>query len=435
MIKKPQKFTFSTIIVFILPMLVAVFIAMWIYMTKFIEVEMSFYLQAITNNFMRIERMESEGAPYEAIASELTMGDLKSGGCVAVYSTDSIIYGNSWNIYDQEMKVLGRVRHYKDKYGMEKSWCYVRAKDKHIYYSLSVVDCTRDRIYRLIIDTRDFLDTYILIGWYLVIATLSSVILSLVIYALYIVPKIRRLRDSETRMGAELAIAHDVQMGLVRQNDNHYSDDQVEVYGIVRPAREVGGDFFYYVRQDERFWFCVGDVSDKGAGAAILMAILMSRLRVSVELIKDLISVNKWLNRAVIEDGNGMFCTMLIGYIEGDTVTFINSGHCPPFIVSYDDASAVKEVRKVQMTPNIPIGVIEDYDFQVNSVTLNRNESLFLYTDGITDAVNNAHEMFGEKHLCDSLSRGSDILAEVEKWRAGVASWDDETELIIKRKA
>lgn len=409
-------------------MIIAVTIAMWVYMSKFLEIEMNYYLENIKYNYIRIENMEREDAPLEKIEAELTFNNMYR--CyVTNVSADSVIYGRKWKDKYDDIEFFGRVHNTIDESGLQKSWRRACANNRVYYYVLSAIDKQNDRIYWMFIPLRKFLGTYIYIGKYLFIATLVSIIFSLICYFYLIVPKIRRMRNSEARMSADLSLAHDVQMGLVRQNGTEYSDELFSVYGEVRPAREVGGDYFYYMRKNDRLYFCIGDVSDKGAAAAIMMAILTSRIRVATAFEISLMELTKELNNTIEDEGNGMFCTMLIGYVENDKVTYINCGHCSPFVIDSNGT-----VRKIEMMPNIPLGIDRNYNFTMDVFEFKAGETLYTYTDGIIDAVNYDGEMYGEKRLVESLAKTFDILDEVKKWRGHKHPWDDETELIITRK-
>lgn len=204
--------------------------------------------------------------------------------------------------------------------------------------------------------------------------------------------KLNEVRIKEQHIEDELAIARDIQRSLLPTGAS--SIPKVDVCGLQIPAKYVGGDLYdYYVRGNKLF-FCIGDVSGKGVPAALLMAISHSLFRTLSAHDESPESIMKSFN-AAINDNNSdmMFVTMFLGILDMETgvVRYCNAGHNPPIIIRNG------QPKYIATEPSLLLGVEPKATYTSHTLELAPGDSLFLYTDGLTEAENVRKELFGEE--------------------------------------
>ena len=242
------------------------------------------------------------------------------------------------------------------------------------------------------------------------------------------------------RMESELRIARDIQMSMVPSSFALYPG--LDMFASMTPAREVGGDLYGYLLTGDKLYFVVGDVSGKGVPASLFMA---QATRLFQTLAKQGMSpaeICSRINDALSgEDNEGnMFVTMFLGLLDlkSGHLSFCNAGHNPPIL-----GDPEKGCDFIQMHPNAPIGVLPGLDFQGDEIENIKGRPLFVYTDGLNEAENPAHEQFGDDRLLAFLRNCSfessrqvilDIAADVEKHRNGAEPNDDLTMMCLNIK-
>lgn len=213
---------------------------------------------------------------------------------------------------------------------------------------------------------------------------------------------------------------------------------QFDIYASMEAAKSVGGDFYDFFMIDEhRLGFVIGDVSGKGVPAAIFMAVSRTLIRATgiqgISAVDCINSVNKLL---CLESVSSMFVTVFYGILDIRTgkVDYVNAGHNPPFIVTPSG------ITKVEMTGGIVLGVFDDFEYESKSFTLNPGDYFFLFTDGVTEAFNDKEELFSDDRLEALLKeRGSisivdvvkDTFEAVNEFSKGVPQSDDITILSL----
>ena len=199
-------------------------------------------------------------------------------------------------------------------------------------------------------------------------------------------------QEAERRVvDRELALARDIQMGMLRRQPLGRSD--VDVAARQVPARQVGGDFYEYLVDGDRLWFIVADVAGKGMAAALMMAMSQTLFRAIAGLRLPLDEVVARLNREVARDNErGMFVTALAGCLDLPTgrLDLANAGHNLPYLLRRNGAVDVVAARNA-----LALGVMENVAFPVTELVLEPGDGLFLYTDGVCDAVNTLGAAFG----------------------------------------
>ena len=216
--------------------------------------------------------------------------------------------------------------------------------------------------------------------------------------------RLQAVNAEKERIGSELKIASGIQMGMLPKTFPPYPDrDEVSIYGILVPAKEVGGDLYDFYIRDEKLFFCLGDVSGKGVPASLVMAVTRSLFRtVSAHIDSPEMAMTQMNNAMSEMNESSLFVTLFIGILDLRTglLHFSNAGHCPPVILG-NGASALT------VDANIPLGVMPNWNFTAQQTTITPGQTIFLYTDGLTEAENANHAQFGEEHMMEFLSSAS----------------------------
>jgi len=249
------------------------------------------------------------------------------------------------------------------------------------------------------------------------------------------------------KIRSELRIAHEIQMSMLSRTFPAFPGrDEIDIYALLEPAKEVGGDLYdFFFIDNEHLCFLIGDVSDKGVPAALFMARSKSLIRATSMLLKreqpgipspsEIISeVNTELYR---DNDHCMFLTLLLGILNVKTghLVLSNAGHNPPYLLLEDRVELIKLPYKA------PLGIRPQVQYTSEEFIMHDNQSIFLYTDGITEAINKNDKFFGEKKLEKTLRTQSHlrpyavlkmIINEVHQFADGTQQSDDITMLAIQ---
>lgn len=218
------------------------------------------------------------------------------------------------------------------------------------------------------------------------------------------IENLKQTTSDKEKIESELRIAREIQMGMIPKIFPPFPDlKEIDLYAMMEPAKEVGGDLYdFFLIDDKHLCFAIGDVSGKGVPASLFMAITRTLLRTVAPKQESPSEIVKTLNQSLSQgNDSSMFVTFFIGIIdvESGILKYVNAGHNPPVIIHSEGTIEMFEVTK-----NIPIGLYDDYDFEEKECTLSKNDRLFLYTDGITEAENWDQELYSEEKLLKSLS-------------------------------
>ncbi|MGD2164872.1 MAG: PP2C family protein-serine/threonine phosphatase [Anaerolineae bacterium] len=211
----------------------------------------------------------------------------------------------------------------------------------------------------------------------------------------------------------------------------------------LEPARETAGDFYDVIPlPNGHLAILVADVTDKGMGAALYMALSRTLIRtyaVEYDARPDLLfkAVNE---RILLDTRASLFVTVFYGILDpvGGTLTYSNAGHNPPYLLSARDRNRVEELGRTGM----PLGVLEDATWQQGVVEIEPRDLLVVYSDGITEAQDRHETCFGRGRLLGiaqaSLGRSArdirDVLiAEVHEFAGDVPQFDDITLMVVVR--
>lgn len=238
------------------------------------------------------------------------------------------------------------------------------------------------------------------------------------------------------RIGSELRIASDIQNGMLPKTFPPYPDlEELALYGALMSAKEVGGDLYDFYVRDYKAFFCIGDVSGKGVSASLLMAVTRSLFRSFSSRIDDPGEIISQVNNAMSEmNENSMFVTLFVGVLDLHTgnLTYSNAGHCAPVLLG-------GEPTFLTVDANIPVGVMSEWQFSSQQTTINPGQTVFLYTDGLTEAENANLEQFGEERMLKVLGQSDtaprplveNILQTVKTFVGTTDQSDDLTMLAI----
>ena len=190
----------------------------------------------------------------------------------------------------------------------------------------------------------------------------------------------------------------------------------VDMSGMVVPAKEVGGDLYDFYDRDGKLFFCIGDVSGKGVPAALVMSVTRSLFRSVSTQDKNPQRIVTAMNESLADmNNNDMFVTCFLGVLDLSTghLKYCNAGHNAPVRIGPGTAAFLDVV------PNLALGVVSGTQYKEQETDLSSGEGLFLYTDGLTEAENAEHALFGEKRLLENAVRfgGGKADAFVSRWR------------------
>jgi phosphoserine phosphatase RsbU/P len=240
-----------------------------------------------------------------------------------------------------------------------------------------------------------------------------------------------------------LELATEIQMGLVPKDFPALPEfKEIDIYATMIPALEVGGDFYDFFPLDfDRICFIIGDVSDKGFPAALFMAMTRTAFRMSAIASSESIALTMTRVNQFLWESNPqqMFVTAFGGILDLRTgrVDYADAGHEPPFILQ-----ASGTVLKVNKVGGIVLGFMPGQEFPGGTLQLNPGDALVLYTDGVTEAMNVGHQLFGAQAIEQTLSRAGQtpaseriikvLLEDMRVFVGEAHQSDDITMLVIK---
>jgi len=252
------------------------------------------------------------------------------------------------------------------------------------------------------------------------------IIIFLIIYTLRRRQQLRELRraydrleettSAKERIESELRIARDIQMSMVPRVFPAFPDrTDIDLYALMVPAKEVGGDLYDFFIEGDSFHFCVGDVSGKGVPASMTMAVAVNLFR---SVSKDGYSpaeVATKINATLSADNeNSLFVTMFIGQVDLKTgrMDFCNAGHNPPLIGTPRPHSSQFDYHFITMEANAPIGLWPDMQFAGEHIDDIKGQPFFIYTDGVSEAENVSQQQFGEERMLRLLHHATQPFGE-----------------------
>ncbi len=266
-----------------------------------------------------------------------------------------------------------------------------------------------------------------LLGILMLIIILRAVIMNQIKY--------NELNDRKKVMENELQIARSIQMAMIPKIFPPFPDRKdLDMTATIVPAKEVGGDLYDFYIRDEKLFFCIGDVSGKGIPASLVMAVTRSMFRTLSTHEDDPARIVSLMNDSMADvNENNMFVTFFLGVLDLTTgqMRYCNAGHNAPVMLT--DTKWLLPV-----VSNLPIGVLKGFEFEGQETVMNDDDAIFLYTDGLSEAENSQHELFGEKRIYDVLGTRRSSADHMEAIKEAVSEFvgdapqsDDLTMLFI----
>jgi sigma-B regulation protein RsbU (phosphoserine phosphatase) len=246
---------------------------------------------------------------------------------------------------------------------------------------------------------------------------------------------------AKERIESELKIAHDIQMGILPKMFPPFPEKkELDIHATLLPAKEVGGDFYdFFFIDDDHLCFTIGDVSGKGVPASLFMAVTSTLIK--AKSAKDMTpaqiiqSVNVDL---CAESDSNMFVTAFLGILNIRTgkIEYSNGGHNIPYIIRKDG-----KVEILENTASLALGVMGSFQYQNKAAMLEAGDGIYLYTDGVTEAMDFKDELYSEEKLEKMLkeaysqpSKGivQKTVDEVQNHSQGVPQSDDITVVMLR---
>ena len=224
----------------------------------------------------------------------------------------------------------------------------------------------------------------------------------------------------QERMCSELRIASNIQQSMMNMNDPVLTNTKdLSAWGVQIPAKEVGGDLYIAFIRDEKLFFCIGDVSGKGVPSALIMAVTQSLFRNIASRENNPVQIMTQLNEAACRNNKAnIFATLFVGVLDlpSGHLRFCNAGHERPVLIKKEknnaasQEGAVMECKMLEIKPNLPIGLFDDFIYEMEGINLEKGTALFFYTDGLTEGRNPMNVQFGKERMMQVLAN-SDTLA------------------------
>ena len=248
------------------------------------------------------------------------------------------------------------------------------------------------------------------------------------------------------RIANELKIATRIQNSMLPHTFPDKEEDPVEIFASLTPAREVGGDFYDFLMDNDRLIFCIGDVSGKGVPAALLMTVMKTlftnEARITLQSFKsadevcDTAAIVTRINQTLSESqSSGFFTTMFVGVLNFKTgrLDYCNAGHEAPILGS--------ELLPVES--NLPVGALSDWVYEGQTAMLHEGDTLFLFTDGLSEARNVKGDLFSRERIIN-LAKGAGnysarkivnlMMNTVNRYAEGAEQSDDLTMMAVQWK-
>ena len=253
--------------------------------------------------------------------------------------------------------------------------------------------------------------------------------------------KSMREHDQLISIRHDLNVAREIQMGILPKDFPPFPNrHDFDIFASMTAAKEVGGDFYdFFMINNDTLGFVIGDVSGKGIPAAIFMAV--SRTLIRATGLKGMAAGEcmHYVNNLLCNESvASMFVTVFYGILNTKTgvLEYANAGHNPPYLLRNDQT-----IEKLESSGDIVLGCFEEMQFQTRKATLNPNDGILLYTDGVTEAFNTKEEEYGDAKLekllvslqpltVENIVNG--IVEDVNDFAKGEEQSDDITLLALK---
>ncbi len=248
-------------------------------------------------------------------------------------------------------------------------------------------------------------------------------------------------REKFLAIQSDLNTASRIQQKILPRNFQSFQGrTEFSIYAEMHPAKDVGGDFYdYFLIDDHHLGFVIGDVSGKGISAAIYMAVARTMIKGIASQVLDPAECLSKVNSMLIPESDlSTFVTVFYGVLDTRTgvISYCNGGHNLPYLIGNQSAA-----RQVETTSGILLGKIEPFEFGTRQIQFAPGERIVLYTDGVTEAVNESKDMYEELRLQEFLDKHStdkidklvrSLIVDVLKFKGKGNQADDITVLTLE---
>ena len=262
------------------------------------------------------------------------------------------------------------------------------------------------------------------------------------------VENLKKVTSEKERYETELKLASDIQNSMIPKDFEEFHDkfsenrDKFELWGIMKAARQVGGDFYDYFQIDEdNIGFVIGDVSGKGISAALIMVKAMTLIQDYTKQYNDLSKAFYKTNNDLYEENvDDHFVTCWLGKInmKSNELSFVNAGHNSPLIKLNNN-----DFEYLNIKPGLVLAAMEDMEYKTHVIPFKKEDTIFLYTDGVTEANDDFKEFYGKERLKNIINKHkndnvNNIIESTEKDVKEFCNYeeqfDDTTMFIIRAK-
>lgn len=257
--------------------------------------------------------------------------------------------------------------------------------------------------------------------------------------------ELKELNKAKGRLQGEMKAAREIQMSMLPKAYSHGDGKYpINICGQLIPALDVGGDLYDFFVTADKLFFCIGDVSGKGIPASLVMTKTLSQFRNVARYETDLGKLLQTINSTQCEgNDNFMFVTFFAGVLDMHTgcLQYCNAGHNKPYVVSSrtEAGNTVTTCEVLPSDPGLPLGVEDTTEYVVREYDMPPGAIMFLYTDGLTEAMTEQRAQFGSQRVEEVLSQGTDCKEVIEKMTDAVHQFvgnapqsDDLTMLAVK---
>ena len=256
------------------------------------------------------------------------------------------------------------------------------------------------------------------------------------------IDELQKTTANKERIESELRIARSIQMGMVPKIFPPFPERKdVDLYAKLIPAKEVGGDLYDFFIEGNKFYFIIGDVSGKGVPASLVMAVTCRLFRTVAAHFQSPAEIVTALNDALAESNeSNMFCTFFIGILDlcDGHLQYCNAGHNAPVIIAPSC-----EVKFMEVVPNLPLGLFGGFPYEGQECDIDKGTTIFLYTDGVTEAEDNNKALYSDERLLSLLDKERNsipqpivdvLLTDIDSHVNGAEQSDDITIMCIHYK-
>lgn len=239
----------------------------------------------------------------------------------------------------------------------------------------------------------------------------------------------------------DLDSAKNIQLAILPKKFPPFPDrKEFDIFAAMEPAKEVGGDLYdFFLLDNDRLGIVIGDVSGKGIPAAIFMAVSRTLIRATALKGNAPNECFTYVNNLLCNESiSSMFVTAFYGILNFKTgeLHYVNGGHNPPYIIS--DSG---EIKPVELTNDTVLGIFENYTFNSNKINLAKGDTLFLYTDGVTEAADVDQKLYSDERLVEFLKANhslainnliKEVFSSVHDYSKNTEQSDDITAVAVR---